>query len=85
MNIYVENLATATEETQLRKTFETYGEVTGVNMVTDNDAGTDSGTAIVEMTSDAHAEKAIAALNGTELDGNMIKVSVSTAKVTTPA
>jgi RNA recognition motif-containing protein len=75
MNIYVGNLAHETAEAKLRETFETFGEVTRVNIVTDRNDGTPRGFAFVEMTSDEHANSAIADLNGKELDGRTLKVN----------
>jgi cold-inducible RNA-binding protein len=80
MNIYVGNLAEATAEPKLRETFETFGEVTKVNIAMDKDSNTRRGFAFVEMTSDEHAKKAIADLNGKDLDGNPLKVNESTSK-----
>jgi len=80
MNIYVGNLATATAEPELRKTFEAFGEVTRVNIVMDKDSGTPRGFAFIEMTSEEHGKKAIADLNGKDLGGKTLKVNESTSK-----
>lgn len=80
MNIYVGNLARETAEPKLRETFEAFGEVTRVNIVTDRNDGTPRGFAFVEMTSNEHAQKAISDLNGKELDGRELKVNEAHAK-----
>ena len=80
MNIYVGNLAAATTEPGLQKTFETFGEVTKVNIIMDKETGSPRGFGFVEMTSEEHGKKAIADLNGTDLDGNPLKVNESHSK-----
>src|ERR1035437_7100198 len=68
-NIFVGNLDFAATESSIRSLFEPYGQVHRVNLVTDRDTGRSRGFAFVEMTDSAEADRAIAALNGTDLDG----------------
>jgi len=75
MKIYIGNLSfDATEET-LRQKFESYGEVTNVNMITDRDTGRPRGFAFVEMSGQSEATAAIDGLNGQDLDGRTLKVN----------
>ncbi|MBR9979003.1 MAG: RNA-binding protein [Bacteroidetes bacterium] len=75
MNIYVGNMSYNVSEAQLRETFEEFGEVDSVNVITDRDSGRPKGFAFVEMKDDAQARAAIENLNGTELDGRNLTVN----------
>jgi RNA recognition motif-containing protein len=79
-NIYVGNLNQSTTEEQLRTAFEAFGPVDKVNAVRDQDSGLLRGFAFIEMTNDPEGEKAIAALNGTELAGNALNVNEARPK-----
>ncbi len=73
--IYVGNMHYDTNDARLREVFGAYGEVSDVHIVTDRDTGRPRGFAFVEMTNDEEAEKAIAGLNGTDIDGRQLKVA----------
>ena len=60
--------------------FEEYGTVDRVNIVTDRDTGKARGFGFVEMGNDGEGEKAIAALNGRDLDGRALNVNEARAK-----
>ena len=60
--------------------FEAYGTVDRVNVVTDRDTGRARGFGFVEMSNDGEGEKAIAALNGRELDGRALNVNEARPK-----
>jgi RNA recognition motif-containing protein len=60
--------------------FEAYGTVDRVSIVTDRDTGQPKGFGFVEMTNDAEAEKAISALNGTELNGRALTINEARPK-----
>ena len=75
MNIYVGNLSHQTAETELRQTFEKYGEVTRVNIITDKFDGRPKGFGFVEMSSQEHAQAAIAGVNGQDLGGRTLTVN----------
>ena len=75
MNIYVGNLSRTTTEEDLRKAFESHGQVATVNIITDKYTGDPRGFAFVEMSSKEEAMAAIAGLNGTELDGRTLNVN----------
>ncbi len=74
-NIFVGNLDFSTRQEELRSLFESYGAVDRVTVVTDRDTGRSRGFAFVEMSADADAEKAIAALHGSEVNGRAINVN----------
>jgi len=83
-NLYVGNLPHSTTESELRTVFEAHGEVEKVNIVTDRETGRARGFAFVEMTNAGEAEKAIAALNGTELGGRALKINEAKPKTDRP-
>ena len=79
-NIFVGNLDFAATESSIRSLFEPYGQVDRVNLVTDRDTGRSRGFAFVEMTDTAQADQAIAALNGSDLDGRALNVNEARPK-----
>lgn len=83
-NLYVGNLPHSTSESELRSLFETHGQVDKVSIVTDRETGRSRGFAFVEMTDAGEAEKAIAALNGSELGGRALKINEARPKTDRP-
>ncbi|HEX2896970.1 MAG TPA: RNA-binding protein [candidate division Zixibacteria bacterium] len=75
MKIYIGNMSFNTTEETVRQAFETYGEITSVNLISDRDTGRPKGFGFVEMANDEHAKAAIAGLNGTEIDGRAVNVN----------
>src|SRR5712692_8049244 len=83
-NLYVGNLPHSTTEAELRNLFQAHGEVEKVSIVTDRETGRARGFAFVEMTNSGEAEKAVAALNGTELGGRALKINEAKPKTDRP-
>jgi cold-inducible RNA-binding protein len=83
-NLYVGNLAHSTTEAELRTTFQAHGAVEKVSIVTDRETGRARGFAFVEMTDAGEADKAVAALNGTELGGRTLKINEAKPKTERP-
>jgi len=79
-NIFVGNLDFSATEASIRSLFEPYGNIERVNLVTDRETGRSRGFAFVEMTDAAEADKAIAALNGTEQNGRALNVNEARPK-----
>lgn len=79
-NIFVGNLSYGATQESIRALFETYGAVERVSIVTDRDTGQPRGFGFVEMSNDGEAEKAIAGLNGTALDGRDMNVNEARPK-----
>jgi cold-inducible RNA-binding protein len=79
-NIFVGNLSFGATEDAVRSMFEAYGAVEKVNLITDRDTGQPRGFAFVEMTNNAEADRAIAELNGRELDGRALNVNEARPK-----
>lgn len=75
MNIYVGNLPYSTTEDDLREAFGAFGEVTSCNIISDKYSGQSKGFGFVEMSDDAAANKAMEALNGSEMGGRSLKVN----------
>ncbi len=69
MNIYVGNLPYTMDRDELAQIFSQFGEVNAARIVNDRETGRSKGFGFVEMPNDAEANKAIAELNGTELNG----------------
>jgi cold-inducible RNA-binding protein len=79
-NIFVGNLNFKTSEDDLRKLFEPYGAVDRVTILTDRDTGRSRGFAFVEMANTDEGDKAIAALNGTQLEGRTLNINEARPK-----
>src|SRR5450631_3449131 len=79
-NIFVGNLNFGATEDAVRSLFEQYGAVERVSIVTDRDTGQPRGFGFVEMSANADADRAIAELNGRELDGRALNVNEARPK-----
>jgi RNA recognition motif-containing protein len=79
-NIFVGNLDFSATESSVRAMFEPYGTIERVTLVTDRDTGRSRGFAFVEMTDAAQADKAIAALNGSDNNGRALNVNEARPK-----
>lgn len=75
MNIYVGRLSSSTTEAKVRSLFEQFGAVDSVKLIKDKFTGQMKGFGFVEMPEADQAQEAIAALNGSEVDGQRILVS----------
>jgi cold-inducible RNA-binding protein len=73
--IYVGGLPYATTDAQLQDLFSTHGTVESARVITDKFTGRSRGFGFVEMASNEEAQKAIQALNGTDLDGRNLTVN----------
>lgn len=80
MNIYVGNLSWNLKDQDLSNLFAAHGEVASAKIVTDKFTNRSKGFGFVEMPNDDQAQAAIAALNGTEVDGRNIVVNESRPK-----
>jgi RNA recognition motif-containing protein len=80
MNIFVGSLPFSIDEDDLRSSFEVYGEVSSVKVITDKFTGRSKGFGFVEMTNDDEALAAIENLNGATVQGRAIVVNKSEPK-----
>jgi RNA recognition motif-containing protein len=74
MNIFVSNLSFNVQDEDLREFFTPYGEVSSAKIINDRETGRSRGFGFVEMPDDAAAKKAIAELDGGDVEGRAIKV-----------
>lgn len=80
MNLYVSNLGFHVNDDDLMNLFSAYGTVSSAKVITDRETGKSRGFGFVEMQSDDEGKKAIAGLEGKELEGRNISVSVARPK-----
>lgn len=73
VEIYVGNLSYDMTEDQLRQTFEKYGKVNSIRLVTNRFNGKSKGFGFVQMPVRAEAERACEALNDTDVMGRKLK------------
>jgi len=75
MNMYIGNLSFDVTEEDLNVAFSEFGNVESVNIVMDRRLNQSKGFGFIEMPDNSEADKAIKALNGTDLKGRPIKIS----------
>ncbi|HKZ07474.1 MAG TPA: RNA-binding protein [Methylomirabilota bacterium] len=75
--LYVGGLSYSTTSETLREYFAQCGTVESASVVTDKFSGQSRGFGFVEMATAEEAQRAIAELNGKELDGRKLTVNVS--------
>ena len=73
--LFVGNLSFNTTENDLQDAFAAHGTVTEANLMMDRSTGRPRGFAFVTMATPEEAQKAIAALNGAQLDGRSLTVN----------
>ena len=73
--LYVGSLPYSITEAQLSEMFSPYGKVESARVISDRFTGQSKGFGFVEMSSDAEAQKAMEALNGTQMQGRTIVVN----------
>lgn len=83
--LFVGNLSFNTTENDLQDAFAAHGTVTEADLVMDRITNRPRGFAFVTMSTGEEAEKAITALNGTDLDGRSITVNVAKPREERPA
>lgn len=83
-NLFIGSLAYATTDDTMKAFFETIGEVTSARVVMDRESGRSKGFGFVEFADEANNDKAVDQLNGKELDGRPINVSLARPKEDRP-
>ena len=81
INIFVGNLDITVTVPVLRAKFAAYGTVDTVTIVENRDTGEPRGIAFIEMMHATEARAAIAALDGTMLNGRPLRVNEARAKL----
>lgn len=77
MNIYVGNLPYSARDDDLRQAFEPFGKVISAEVIMDRRTRRSRGYGFVEMANDTDGSRAIAALNGTDMQGRSLRVDES--------
>ena len=81
MKIYVGNLSHDTTEDDLRRAFGAFGRVDAVTVITGKLSGESKKLGFVEMPSKSEAGDAIFEMDGEDLKGNTITVSVARSEI----
>lgn len=84
-NLFIGSLAYATTDDGLKAHFEQIGPVVSARVITDRETGRSKGFGFVEFENDDDNQKAVDQLNGKELDGRTINVSLARPKEDRPA
>ena len=83
--IYVGNLAFSTTDEELEALFAQHGSVSSAKVISDRDTGRSRGFGFVEMDDAAAADKAIAALDGSQLGGRDLRVNEARERSSGPS
>ncbi len=78
--LFVGSLPWSVDDQKLKETFEPHGVVVSAKVVTDRSSGRSRGFGFVEMESAEDAQKAMSALNDSEMDGRNIVVNEAKAR-----
>jgi RNA recognition motif-containing protein len=84
MNIYIGNLNYKVRENDLQQLLAEYGEITSVKVIMDRETGRSKGYGFIEMADEEAGNKAIEELNGAEVDGKTLSVSVARPRTEAP-
>lgn len=83
-NLFIGSLAYATTDDTLNAFFASIGPVASARVITDRDSGRSKGFGFVEFENEDDNQKAVDQLNGQELDGRAITVSLARPKEDRP-
>jgi len=83
--LYVGGLSYSVTDSQLQAMFAGHGTVESAKVVMDRESDRSRGFGFVEMSTQEEADKAIAALNGTQQDGRSLTVNISKPREDRPA
>lgn len=78
--LFVGGLSWDTSDASLRAAFEPHGEVSDAKVITDRETGRSRGFGFVTLGSADQAQQAMAAMDGTTLDGRAIRVNAANDK-----
>ena len=73
--LYVGGLPYSVTGGRLQELFSAHGTVESANVISDKFTGQSRGFGFVEMSSSGEAQRAISALNGTQMDGRTLTVN----------
>lgn len=83
-NLFIGNLSFDTNDDTLKAFFEEIGEVISARVITDRETGRSKGFGFVEYKNEEDNQKAVDQLNGKELDGRPVSVSLARPKEDRP-
>lgn len=75
--LHVGQLSFSVDNQALESFFAGVGTVISAKVITDRDTGKSKGFGFVEMENDSLAQKALDSLNGTELSGRAVVISIA--------
>jgi len=78
--LYVGNMSYEVDSSALEQLFAPHGTVQSAQVISDRDTGRSKGFGFVEMSSDAEAQAAIAAVNGQDHGGRALTVNEAKPK-----
>ncbi len=78
--MYVSNLSFHTTDEDLKNLFSDFGEVSSAKVITDRETGRSRGFGFVEMPEEADAKKAMEELDGKDIEGRALSVTVARPK-----
>lgn len=78
--LFVGSLPWSIDDDQLKQIFSQAGNVVSAQVVKDRDSGRSKGFGFVEMSTDEEAQNAVKNLNGSEVEGRKIFVSIARPK-----
>ena len=83
--LFVGNLSYNTTENDLQEAFSAHGQVVEANLMMDRMTGRSRGFAFITYNTAEEAQKAIAAMNGAQMDGRPLTVNIARPKEERPA
>lgn len=76
-NILASNLAIETTEEHIRELFVQFGAIERIKIITDHKTDRPTGVVFIEMADDEAAARAIAEIDGAELNGKTLHVNAA--------
>ena len=78
--LFIGSLPWAVDDQKLNDLFAQFGEILSARVVTDRESGRSRGFGFVDFADDASAQAAIEAMDGADVEGRNITVSVARPK-----
>lgn len=75
--LFVGSLPWAVDSAQLEQLFSQFGKVISAQVLKDRETGRSRGFGFVEMSTPEEAQKAVEALNGSDMEGRKIVVNIA--------
>lgn len=82
--LFVGGLSFGTDDGSLKDAFASFGEVVDARVITDRDTGRSRGFGFVNFTDSESASSAMSAMDGQELNGRSIRVSLANERPPRP-